>query len=184
MASDIDRALADVISGNTDAYAVIVRHYQAEIWRIIAFGLRDLSTTEDLVQQVFVKAFMGLDTYDTAKDFGVWLRSIARNLLCNEIRRTMRENKTLRSYQEHLIKRLADDAAAQTHDTRLREALDKCRESLSPGAQEVLALRYEQSQEFGSIAETLGRTVSATRQMLQRIRLGLRRCVEERMVRS
>jgi RNA polymerase sigma-70 factor (ECF subfamily) len=182
MTSDIDRTIADVLSGNTDAYAAVVRQYQAEIWRIVAFGLHDVSAAEDLVQQVFVKAFMSLDTFDITKDFGVWLRSIARNLLRNEIRRTLRENKTLRSYHEHLVNRLADEAAAQKYDARLRDALARCREGLSPSAKEALALRYEQSLEFGSIAETLGRTLSATRQMLQRIRLGLRRCVEERMV--
>jgi RNA polymerase sigma factor (sigma-70 family) len=60
--------------------------------------LQDQSASEDLVQQTFVKAFMSLDNYQTGRDFGAWLRTIARNLLRNELRRRGREDKNLSRY--------------------------------------------------------------------------------------
>ena len=53
MTADVEATIEEVLSGRIDAYADIIRRYQDEIWRIVAFALRDVATTEDLVQQVF-----------------------------------------------------------------------------------------------------------------------------------
>jgi len=187
MTGNVKSAIDAVLGGRIEAYAEVVRAYQSDIWRVVAYALRDVSTTEDLVQQVFVSAYMGLERYDTDRDFGAWLRSIARNLVRNEIRRGVRERGALRTYRESLAARLGDDEATGREEARmegLRGALEKCREGLSPDAGHALDLRYARSLDFGRIAEALGRTVAATRQLLSRVRLALRRCIEERTARS
>ncbi len=183
MSESVQSVIDEVLAGRIEAYAEIVRQHQDEIWRIVAFALRDVSSTEDLVQQVFVNAYRSLGSYDAERDFGAWLRSIARNLVRNEIRRSVRKRRALTTYHEHLAGRFGDDNAAEDHEARLREALGKCREGLSQEAGRALELRYDQSLGFEEIAEHLGRTVAAARQMLSRIRLDLRVCIEERTAR-
>ena len=184
MAERIAEIIQKVLAGDIDAYEEIVQEYQEEVWRIIAFTLHDISYTEDLVQEVFVKAFRNLETYDPERNFGVWIRTIARNLLRNEIRRAMRERKAFRNYREYLMKRLEDNEKAEQHEVRLAQALAKCREHMEGDAGQALELRYEKSMGFSEIAETLNRTVAAARQLLMRVRSILRQCVEERMERS
>ncbi|MHC4202087.1 MAG: RNA polymerase sigma factor, partial [Planctomycetota bacterium] len=184
MGESIQSAIDEVLEGRIDAYAEVVRRYQDEVWRIVAFALRDVAATEDLVQQVFVNAYASLETYRAGMDFGAWLRSIARNLVRSEIRRRMREEKRLKAYHEHLLERVADDKAAERHEARLREALSRCREKLAPTSRRALDLRYRRGLGFGEVAQALGRTAAAARQMLSRVRLELRRCIEGRMARS
>ena len=177
-------AIQEVLAGRLDAYAGIVRRYQEDVWRIVAYALREVPATEDLVQQVFVNAYLNLGTYDAGRDFGAWLRSMARNLVRNEIRGRLRERKALRSYHEHLAGRLADEDASERREARLRAALGECRRKLPLDTARALEMRYGRSLAFGDIASALGRTVAATRQMLQRVRVRLRRCLEERMART
>lgn len=183
----VQSVIDEVLNGRVEAYAEIVRQHQEDIWRIAAFALHDVSTTEDLVQQVFVNAYLNLGRYDPGRDFGTWLRTIARNLVRKELRRSLRETRKLRAYRDHLMEPFASDEDIESHEAHLdavRGALAECREKLSPRDEEALDLRYGRSMGFKDIARALGRTVEATRQMLQRVRLALRRCIEERMAQS
>ena len=117
--SIIDRVLA----GEIDAYGEIVRHYQHEIWRLVALALRDTATTEDLVQQVFVDAYFHLEQYEPGRDFGAWQRTVARNLVRKELRRGTRESRKFRAYHQHLLERLENDPENDEHHAELREAL-------------------------------------------------------------
>ena len=86
METTTETILQRVREGDVDAFVEIVRRHQEEIWRIAALPMRDTATTEDLVQQVFVDAYFHLDQFQTGRDFGRWLRTIARNLVRKELR--------------------------------------------------------------------------------------------------
>lgn len=174
-------ALDRVLGGELGAYGEIIRTYQKEIRRIAAFALHDLESTEDLVQQVFVNAYFKLDQYDRGKAFGPWLRTMARNLVREELRHRSRHARRLEVYREHLLSRIEDHSSADRHEADLREALGRCREKLAPEAARAVDLRYNRSMGFQEMADLLGRTVAATRQMLGRIRLFLKDCIKERM---
>ena len=77
----LDSVIQAVRQGRVEAYAAVVRRHQEEIWQIAAYSLRDASETEELVQRVFVQAYTRLGSYELGRDFGAWLRAIARNLV-------------------------------------------------------------------------------------------------------
>lgn len=178
---EADAIVREVLSGQTEAYAGIVRLYQRDVWRIAAALLHDAQRTEDLVQQAFVEAYLHLDRYEPGRDFGAWIKSIARNLVREDLRARSREARRMGAYRDHLEARFRDDAAAGRHEDRLAEAHARCREGLAEPSARVLDLRYAQSRSFEEIAAELGRSVEAVRQMLFRIRLSLRDCIEKRM---
>jgi RNA polymerase sigma-70 factor, ECF subfamily len=180
MTDETRAAIRKIRAGDPRAYDGIVRAYQQEIWRIVAFALQDPGATEDLVQQVFVRAFTRLDMYDETRDFGAWLRTIARNLVRNAIRHRVREQDAMQLYGVHMETRLEEDAGPDPAGPELRQALDLCRERLAPHAAQALALRYEQGLSFEEMAVVLDRTVAACRQLMVRVRLTLRQCIEER----
>lgn len=179
-ANDTDSFIERVKSGEIEAFTEIIRRHQEEVWRICAFMLRDIEATEDLVQQVFVRAYFKLDRYAPGRDFGAWLRQVARNAVRQEIRSRSRESAKLKLYYEKLHKKFADPERADEREDLLKGALAKCREKLPDASKLVVAMRYDRSLSFGEIASALDRTVAATRQLLSRIRLNLKECVEER----
>lgn len=181
VAFDVDTTLDRVRAGDVEAYAAVVRQYQGEVWKVVMFALRDLDGSADLVQQTFVKAYCKLDRFESGRSFGAWVRGIARNLVREELRRRGRECKRYAAYQKHLEVVAPNDLRADEHERALREALERCREELSLPAQRALELRYERGLGFDAVAEALDRTMAAARQLLQRTRLQLRSCIEQRM---
>jgi RNA polymerase sigma-70 factor (ECF subfamily) len=178
---EMDAIVERVLAGDLACFAAIIERYQQEIWRIAVYALRDRAATEDLVQQVFVSAYVHLQSYQRGRDLGAWIRTIARNQVRKEIRSRQRHEHKLQRYQKWLetsLDRIAeqDDPAAD-----MLEQLAKCREQLTPASQRAVALRYDQAMAFDEVAKDLGRTLAATRQLLSRTRAALRRCVEKRM---
>ncbi len=180
-----ERYIQQVLRGETQLFRAIVKQYQRDIWRLMAFGLQDRATTEDLVQQTFVNAYFKLHTFQAGRgrDFGAWLRTIARNLLRRELRRLSRRQHKLEVYHHMLCGRLKRHRGHDDAD-KLKALLEECEEELSVHAKKALDLRYRHSLSFGEIARRLNRTIAASRQLLQRTRSILRTCIEERMEHS
>jgi RNA polymerase sigma-70 factor (ECF subfamily) len=181
-APEADRIVADVMAGNTDAFADLIRLYEKDVWRVAAVLLRDRGATENLVQQAFMDAYMHLDHYRVGTDFGAWIRTVARNRLRKELRTASREDKRLATYRELLAARLNAEARGTQDDTdRYLTALRGCREELPEQDATVIRMRYEKGMSFETIARDQGRTPEAVQRMISRIRFRLRACIEGKL---
>lgn len=180
-ATEVDQIIEQVLDGDVEAYAEVVRRYQRDVWKVVTAMLHDVKVTEDLVQQAFVNAYLHLSQYQPGTDFAVWVKSIARNLVRQELRSRSRETRRLEVYRRHLVDRFKDDETASKREEALNDALRRCREKLPEHSAGIVDLRYAKAMSFEEIAAGLGRTVEATRQLLSRVRLLLRDCIEKRM---
>lgn len=165
----------------TEYFEEIVRRFQHDVLRIVSGMLYDRSATEDLVQQVFVNAFLHLKDYQIGRDFGSWIRTIARNAVREHVRKTSRYDRRLKAYGEILVTRPEDDERTDEHDQELQQALGACLEQLSERALEAVKLRYHEGKSFATIAPQLQGTTGAIRNLLARVRSKLRECIERRM---
>jgi len=181
--TETDTIVTRVLGGNIDAYEAIVRAYQHEVWKVVSAMLFNREQTEDLVQRTFINAYQHLHRYQSGRDFGAWLKEIARNEVRQELRRRKREDRRLEVYQTHVLQNY-DAAFDSAASDRLEQALQKCAEQLPPASAEVVRLRYQAGHNFAAIAAHLGRTVKATRQHLARIRLGLRDCIQKQLAKT
>ncbi|MDB5310552.1 MAG: hypothetical protein JWO38_4754 [Gemmataceae bacterium] len=179
---EADRLVEDVLDGRTEAFAGLVRLYQETIWRIAAVLLRDRDATENLVQQVFVDAYLHLDQYEPGTDFGAWIRTVARNRLRKELRTASREDRRLATYRERLTQRLRAEAGTGRDDAdSYLAALEGCREALTARDALLIRMRYERGMSFEAIAARQGQTPEAVQRMISRIRVRLRGCIEGKL---
>ena len=173
-----DAQLIDTVrSGRHDAFAELVRRYQGEVWKVVAGMLSGVQRSEDLVQQVFIQAFFALDRFDTAREFGPWIRTLARNEVRQHFRSLEREGRRLDIYQQQLLTHLADaeaDARQAARETRLADCLEK----LDGPVAEAVRWRYEEGLDFSEIGTRLERSGEAVRVMIGRARAMLRDCIE------
>lgn len=185
MTAEADGLVRRVLAGDVDAYEGLIERFEADVRRTVWGALvHDPEAARDLVQEVFVGAYVGLSRYELGQDFGLWLRSIARNLLRKELRRRSRETRRLDVYRARLSRRLEDDPAEEGRDARLSAAHDLCREGLPAHSKELLDLYYGRSMKLGQVAASLGRSVEAAKQLLYRVRLLLRDCIDRRMAQA
>ncbi len=179
---EADRIVEEVLAGDTEAFAGLVRLFQESVWRIAAAMLRDRDATENLVQQVFVDAYLHLDQYEPGTDFGAWIRTVARNRLRKELRTAGREDRRLATYRERLAERLKAEAGDHHDDSdAYMAALRGCRQLLPPRDAAVLKMRYEKGMSFEQIAEKQGQTPEAVQRMISRIRFRLRDCIQNKL---
>ena len=177
---EVDLLVRRVRSGEIEAFAEIVRRFEQPVWRVVAALLQNFEESREVMQQVFVDAYLHLDQYRLGQDFGAWIKAIARNRVRQELRRLSRETKHLAVYREHLLERMHDEDSDR-HEQAYLEALDACREKLPEHSARVVRLRYTEGKTFDQIAAELDTTKTAVEKLLSRVRLALRDCVETRL---
>jgi RNA polymerase sigma-70 factor (ECF subfamily) len=79
--------------GDLDAFAELVRRYQAEVWRLSLHLVRDPGLADDVAQDAFVRAFRFLPRYRGEARFSTWLFTITRNCALDELRRAGRRRR-------------------------------------------------------------------------------------------
>ncbi|MBT3381847.1 MAG: sigma-70 family RNA polymerase sigma factor [Lentisphaerae bacterium] len=173
-----------VCSGRVECFEEIVRRYQQDVLRVINAMLFDRSSAEELVQRVFVNAYQSLGTFRRDRDFGPWIRTIARNAAREEFRRNARYARRLGTYRDLVVTDWCSDRRADRRHDALHEALDECVSKLPERTRGVLDLRYRHGHDFEHIAEALDTTPGAMRNLLCRVRERLRRCIRQQTARQ
>jgi len=155
------------LSGDAAAWEAIVRQYNRRIYNVCYRFAGTAEDAEDLTQEVFIKMYRTLNSYDASKGaFITWVTTIARNLLVDHFRRSKHDRLTdsLESApagdqdSPTLGEQLPDlgpspDAGVQTQETQrtVHLALQK----LSPELREAVILRDLQELEYREIAQVL-----------------------------
>ena len=76
-----DEEIAQKVQANdTDAFGVLVFRYEDKMLRYARRFLFDYHDSEDVVQNVFIKAFTNINSFDYKRKFSPWLYRIAHNL--------------------------------------------------------------------------------------------------------
>jgi RNA polymerase sigma-70 factor (ECF subfamily) len=178
--TDMDLTVRRVIAGDTDAYAEIVRLYQKDVTKVVAAMLFDRQESEDLVQDVFVKAFEHLDQFQRGRDMGLWLKGIARNTVRMHLRRRKTIHKHLQTYRAWLLRRF-EESAPDAYQEDMHRALLECMDDLPEHSRRIMEMKYRQGMAIAGIGEAVGRSLDAVAKALSRIRETLRDCVRERI---
>lgn len=78
-----------------EAFRAFVREHQAALRGFVRMRGVHNDSVDDLAQETFLIAYRELDRFDQDRDFGKWLRGIARNLVRNELRRNARRGRLM-----------------------------------------------------------------------------------------
>lgn len=87
--------VAQVRSGDADAFRSLVERHSERVFRLAYRITGNEATAEDAVQETFLRAFRWLSRFDERAQFGTWLHRIAVNTAL-EIMRKQRRHITLR----------------------------------------------------------------------------------------
>ena len=91
---DIDdrKLISRCLSGDTKAFEPLVKRYSPRVFRIVHRFFSDRLVTEDIAQEVFLKAYTSLSAYRQESPFENWLSKIAVNM-CYQHLRTQRRDR-------------------------------------------------------------------------------------------
>ena len=179
----VSRALA----GSQDAHREIVLRYQRPIYSLILRMVRESAEAEDLTQEVFLKAFTALGTFDPRRKFSSWLFKIAHNTAIDQLRRRRLETVPLETPDEERPDLLAmlPDQAGETPEAALArhslaQAIEEAVGLLRPDYREAVILRFQQGLAYEEIAEVTDLPLGTVKTHLFRARKALRKHLEAR----
>lgn len=157
----------------------VAQHGKA-IRTFVWVSVRDDSLTDDLVQEVFCRAWEARERYVESGRERAYLLRIADRLVCDHIRRPKREVKLAGEVWEQIdpeaTTELPLDSLSRIEiETELRAALD----SLSEGQRRILLLRFFGGLPFHEIAEQIGLPLNTVLSHCHRGLLALRKKMPE-----
>jgi RNA polymerase sigma-70 factor (ECF subfamily) len=83
------------LGGDQLAWELIVRQYWRKVFNIAYKFVGKHDAAEDLAQDVFLKIFKSLSTFDRRANFQTWLISVSRNLCIDHYRSVRKERETI-----------------------------------------------------------------------------------------
>ncbi len=143
------------------------RRYYPQVFAYVYGRIQDVQATEDLVSEVFQKAFAGAHTLRQEEAFGTWLFTIARNVLISHWRHQRHRGRRA-DYRE--LSSLAADGAVE-NDLIRRQQVARIMEHLrrlSLREQDIIALKFDAALTNAQIAEVVGLSESHVRVILHR----------------
>ncbi|HEX9386433.1 MAG TPA: sigma-70 family RNA polymerase sigma factor [Anaerolineales bacterium] len=165
-------------SGDPEAFARLYDAYVERVTRYIYFRVSEESDTEDLVSQVFLKAWENLDRYKMGSSpFIAWLYTIARNLVIDHYR-TKKDALPLEEALAFPSEMEMPDEEAQTRfDLQaMRDAL----QFLSSDQQQALILKYIAGLPNDSIAKIMNKQEGTIRGLQMRALQTLAKYIKEK----
>ena len=146
--------------GDSAAWESIVRTHTRRIYNLCYRFTANRPDAEDLTQEVFLRVFRTLKSYDPSQGaLGVWLHRVARNLLIDYYRATRKQRRVV-SLEDALprLEQKESGALRPDHALSLRELSATIRQALtrlSPELREAVILRDLQGLEYREISQVL-----------------------------
>ncbi len=135
---------------------------------------------DDLAQDAFVVAYREMGSYDPERDFGKWLRGIARNLVRNELRKQGRHRRILHEGLSQYLLECSEQEEDQFEAGHV-SALRDCVEQLPNRSRELIHSRYFEGWNASILADKFEMKAATIRQTLLRIRRQLYQCINQRV---
>ena len=176
-----DEKIAEAIqSGEAEAFGEITSRYELKLKRYARRFLSLKEDVDDLVQDVFIKAYTNIQSFDPSLRFSPWIYRIAHNTFVNELKRKQRVGFGVFDADIVLPFLPAKETSdADTLNEELKVEMEKVIDKLSPKYREVVVLHYYEELSYAEISDVLRISVSSVGVRMTRARQKLRELYNE-----
>lgn len=165
-----------------------IQLYSSDLLRRAIYLISDKEESKDIVQDVFLVAYSGYESYKGNSAAKTWLFSILKNKVADYYRKKYRDPSSIS------LDRFFDEAGTWKHKDSLLEdwdnatrtgayaefdhSLERCIEHLAPKWKIPIKLYYLKEKKTAEICQEIGISTTNLWKILQRARLQLRDCLE------
>lgn len=171
-----DEELAwEVQRGNIEHFGVLMERYQGKITRYGNKFISNRENIEDVVQEVFIKAYQNIQSFDVTQKFSPWIYRIAHNTYINALKKSERGPLYLFDFDtliSHTV--VADPIEKEREQTEIKKIVDRGLGELEPKYREILVLYYLEELSYKEISDvlhipigTVGIRLSRAKEMLR-----------------
>jgi RNA polymerase sigma-70 factor, ECF subfamily len=171
-----DSLIEQCLAGDQTAWEQIVRQNWRKVFNVAYKFVGKHDEAEDLTQDIFLKIFKALKTFDRRANFQTWIISISRNLCIDHYRSVRKERQTIaRDVDSNDLQpaTLERGPYAQAEHQDLRAQLRQALETLPMTLRTAVVLRDLQELSYQEIADRLGLPEGTVKSRINRGRIEL-----------
>ena len=157
--------------GETSAFSELVEKHKDWVYTIVIRILRSHEEAEETAQDVFLKAYNSLKTFQGKSKFSTWLYSIAYNTAITKTRKRKLktsdlDDEIIYNYSEDEISKSMYELSPEEQQQSLRKAMNDLPEEENL----LISLFYKKENSIAEISEITGMSSSNVKVKLHRIR--------------
>ena len=180
--SDI-QIIKKVIDGDKSAFNDIMNRHEKSILNFAYRMLSNRTEAEDVTQEVFLRAYKNIETFEARAKFSTWLFKIARNLCLNKLRHTFRFptfsiDKPVRGSEYDFQRQIEDkkqvSPISNIFSKEIQNAVKAALGSLPKNQKMAVILRRYEDMSYEEISVIMGCSVSAVKSLLNRAKQTLK----------
>jgi RNA polymerase sigma-70 factor, ECF subfamily len=164
-----------VLSGDTEAYAALVRRYHGKVFQLCYGMLGAKDRAEDAAQEAFIKAFTRLSQFRSEAAFSTWLYRLTSNHCLDLLRarnrhRTESWDQLLETQGERAEALLNAPTPPEGPSDELLQTVHTLLAELKPEYRTILTLREWQGLTYEEMASVLETSLDSVKARLRRAR--------------
>ena len=160
--------IQQVKAGDIRAFSAIVSNYQKMVFTIVLKIVENREDAEDIMQEIFVKAYKSLDKFKEESEFSTWLYRIAYNTTISELRKRKVSYISINDGLD-TVNEFNDEDEFDLKEIKL-QYLDEVLKKLPPDEIFLVTLYYYKEQSIEAISKIGNLSIANVKVKLHRIR--------------
>jgi len=168
-------------SGKIEFFDILIERYEAKIKRYSRKFLSDHEDINDVLQNIFIKAYKNIQSFNTKRKFSSWFYRIAHNELVNALKKKSKNPLPLFNLDTFLPQYFYDknNLEQDLNQQQMREIVNKCLDKLEPKYKEPIILYYFENLSYQEIADILEIPISTVGIRIKRAKEKMKKFIKK-----
>jgi RNA polymerase sigma-70 factor (ECF subfamily) len=173
-----EQLIAAVLAGERDAFGLLVERHKQMLFALILRQVRQASLAEELSQESFVKAYLGLKSFRGKARFSTWLTRIGLNQVSSYFNSArFKQQRLQESFELERHEMSSDQQEDCLLQERKNQAFRIALAKLKPKFREVIVLCGLEGKSYEEAAQVLEVPIGTIRSRLNTARLQLQESI-------
>jgi len=172
-----------VQKGKKDHFELIIGRYTDKLNRYLGKFLSNKEDQQDLLQDVFIKCFININSFDIGQKFSPWIYRIAHNEAVNLLKKNSGRPFSFDIFDEALSfthPKAKEDSESDSEKLLIKKYLDSILEELDSKYKEIIVLYFYEDLSYKDISDILKIPISLVGVRIQRGKKEIKKILEEK----
>ena len=176
-----DESLAGLVQkGDGEKFGSLMMRYEKKLFRYGHKFLAEDDNIDDVVQEVFIKTYQNIQSFDTTQKFSSWIYRIAHNTYVNALKKKSKMPLNLFDFDTLISHTVVDDPLIREKEQKeIRKIVDKGLEKLLPKYREIIIFYYLEELSYKEISDILHIPIGTVGIRLKRAKETLKKTYEK-----
>ena len=166
-------------SGKLDLFSILIERYEGKIKRYSRKFLSNGEEINDVVQEIFIKSYVNLKSFDTKRKFSTWLYRIAHNELVNRLKKKKKIVLPLLDLDILFPYNSNGETEEKIDKKEFSKKIENCVSDLDVKYKEPIVLYYMEELSYKEIADILRIPISTVGIRIKRAKQLLKNTCKE-----